>query len=592
MPIDPERLANAKANRNPGRAAYVRQQSALRSLKTRGSTQLGIVPVERTVADAFRQMLEVACKELGIGSDDCLVPTHLVDAAKALAALRRAEENDTRAAMGEKITEPLTAEAAPLVEAGNPDQPAGEFHDLALSPHRCNVSSIAVRAVPIWNLLEKTWLGQPAHGGLALKGKAMVELAVCDLAMRLFPRLRSRHLQFLLQQTCGLYPCCRIATRLGLVAAANVETDVGLWRELNKLMTNYQTARKMSTLHKERAASAVAVNQRWYWRSQLRAVGRGISEFPATEDDLRPRVEWLRSVLFSFVAFVHAAEGEHRCNVLIQKLFCPELARFQSRKKILAELRERGQRVSDNCDPKSETGQAVKAALEKVLREYERHVLSPDKNPDAAALARERVHPMNSAADAKLLQRNSTAGSIGFNLDESDVFETFQKPRHGDRAPDMILHAVDATTANSYKEVQVVLDNDPSISPALQGAVLDVEQTVEREVDLHETHRLRKLQQRQQFKQSEKMRVRLFAGPKYALGEGLGSHLEEAIHNAGMDMLLFYYSRRRPKVDETSNAAGGDADDAGARDGAAKTCEVQSQVEESAESTDGSDYFF
>jgi hypothetical protein len=414
------------------------------------------------------------------------------------------------------------------------------------------------------------------------------------------------------------------------VDIAKVETDVGLWSELNKLMTSYQTARKMSTLHKERAANSMALNRRWYWRRQLRSVANTIALFPATEDDLRPRVEWLRSLLFSFVAFVKLTEGDHRCRVLIHRLFCRSLAEHQQRLRILTELQARAQQYhtadeKNMCDPgetaspkqgkgivespeesaaQRTSSNNMREAVEKVLEEYERLIGSRRRwgdDPDARALREEAVHPMNAAADGKRLMRSSTAAGTHYNLEETGNFETFVRPRHAQRAPEIILRAVEAVTGNSYKEVQLVLQHDPSVAPVLREAKLDVEQTIEREVKVEETHKLRMLQQRQQFRQSETMKVRLMAGPLHAVGEGRGDHLHEAIHNAGLDMLHFYYSRKQPAgpAAPASTAASGPA--SGVQDSAPTTANAQHGSSVGLDSdgstkdtqpSDSSDYFF
>ena len=531
MPVDPEAVADARRRQNPGYAQHKRQESKLRSVQARGSTQLGIVPLERSVGDAFRQMLDVCVAEKFF-SEESLVPKELSRGYEALKMLEGLLEDDQH------------AKSKARGDSGR----TGLFA-IALDPER-GEKAIAARELHMWDTLRRTWLGMPAHGGMAIRGKAFVESTVANLAVDLFPRLRSKQLQFVLHQSAGLYSCCRIASRLGLVDLANVTTDVGLWRELNKLTTDFQTARHMSTLHKERAAEAMPNNIRWYWRKQLSLIATNISRLPATAEDLLPRVEWIRALLFSFVTFVHDTHGADACAMMVRRLFCPELARHHTKLDIMKRLRSGVEAVETTpCD--GDRRRVIDAARLNVQKELTDLIRQQVENPDEAVVAKETVHPMDAAADAKRLERNTTSSAISHDIKENGLFETFQKARHGESAPDIILRAISAAASNTFREAQLVLKYDPSVSPNIRDSPIDVEQMVEKETDLHEIHKLRLGQQKQQFRQTEVMRVRLFAG-RHALGEGKGQHVMEGIHNASLDMLHFYYARKPSPVPSAS----------------------------------------
>ncbi|KPA86777.1 putative mitochondrial Spliced leader RNA PSE-promoter transcription factor [Leptomonas pyrrhocoris] len=606
MPVDPSDVHSAKRQPSPLYEVLKAQTRRRRQAERRGVVQLGTVPAERSVGDAFRLMLE-ACAFQQLFSDTALTPVAvreleaLVDAhrkskqerkAKGAAAgadshlhCGAAEDNPKKTTEASIKAHHTSVIASPLYSVAFHDSvvPVAAQHLSSTAPNDTNSNhTLSVRMVDtLWDMLDHTPLNSPVHGELALRGDAVVRTTLLELAYEAYPRLRSRHVQQLLHETTGLLPCGRVAIRIGFAEQCGVEGDIAMWRELNTLSERLRLARKQATVHLQRMEKGVAAQRRWYWRAVLRSAAGRLKLFPVHKEDLLPRLEWIRSSLFAFIAFVEMAEqsGDTQARVkpLISHLFASQLARHVRRRRVLDAAAAAVESLTANAnapteafssDSPSRTAEEsagkeggndnsdLLLAAERVAAELARVTA---RTSDEEEVLEERTHPMNRRADRTRDQYESSGGAHGTQMLHDESLERHAEA-HARLAPPLLLHALSSTTINAFKEAQLVLRYAPETSETLRHAPIDVEQAVRRVVDVQETNSYAALHHAQQYRQVEYTVCRLYAG-KHCLGEGKGETLMSAMQDASLEMLFRYYfaspSSPTPSAATSTESQGG-----------------------------------
>ncbi|EAN91208.1 putative spliced leader RNA PSE-promoter transcription factor [Trypanosoma cruzi] len=553
MPVNPNDVHSSLRSNNPLYEKYKEQRRLRKVAERRGSIVLATVPAERSVGDAFRCMLEV-CEKDGLFSESIsFTPKHLQPLEQLLKKAKVLSASTLS-----KLEDPQEVE---------PCQQESSLYAIGLSAARemsgCeeHVSrargGLTVRDIDtIWRLLDRTPLDSPVHGILSNRGKALVENCIASMAQEAFPRLRSKHLQALLHECCGLLACGRVALRLGFADMCNVSGEISMWRELNVLTERFNIARRKAAAHLQRIEKGVPQQRRWYWRGVLRSAAGRLKLFPVHKEDLIPRMEWIRGSVFAFVAFIEMAEQSGdgvRVEPLIRKLFCSQLGSFLHVSQIvdnaqrLTEELLQYKATSENDKMSSPPGShsdfherqtlanCIKEELEKLrhMTEDELEVLS------------ERTHPLNTRADARRDQFASSGGAHATQSLRDDIFDDYRVTRHHKEAPPAVLHCI--RPQNALKEAQIILRYDPNVPKVLSSAPIDVDQVVRRVTEVHETNPYASLHSRQQFRQVEYTVCRLYAGTR-CIGQGKGETLMEAMNEAAQHTLLNYYLKEGPSI--------------------------------------------
>jgi hypothetical protein len=581
MPVNPSDVHGPARQPSPLYEAVKAQTRKRRQAEKRGAVQLGTVPAERSVGDAFRLVLE-ACTAQQLFSDAALTPVAVRDLEALVAAHEKANTKwkAAHACAGESPSPPPSADGAvkegeasvrevkavfisplyavafqsSLLSTASSSSPPSSPIPFATqhSSDAGSAGTLSVREVDtLWAMLDHTPLSSPVHGALALRGAALVRSTLLELAYEAYPRLRSKHVQQLLHETTGLLPCGRVATRVGFAELCEVEGDIAMWRELNTLSERLRIARKQATAHLQRMEKGVAAQRRWYWRAVLRSAAARLKLFPVHKEDLQPRLEWVRSSLFAFIAFVEVAEqsGDTQARVkpLIYHLFASQLARHVRRRQVLDAAEAAVAKAAsvfsgsptelvDSVNAEDEGRAAVVSLAERVAVELAR---VKARTPDEEEVMEGRTHPMNRRADRTREQYESSGGAHGTQMLVDESLER-HTAAHERLAPPLLLHALEATTPNAFKEAQLVLRYAPETSERLRHAPIDVDQAVRRVVEVQETNNYAILHNAQQYRQVEHTVCRLYAG-KYCLGEGKGETLMSAMQDASLEMLFRYY---------------------------------------------------
>ncbi|CBZ34945.1 spliced leader RNA PSE-promoter transcription factor, putative [Leishmania donovani] len=577
MPVDPSDLHSDKRQPNPLFMKVKAQKRQRRRAEMRGAVQLASVPKERSVGDVYRLLMD-ACETQNLFSDAALTPRTVRDLESLLQAYKAANAALRRS--GQASAAPLDGGAASAgestTEQGSPRNDNAPQHSSPLysrafqaSPPPVAASSFAsataadtlsIREVDqMWSMLDHTPLNAPVHGALALRGDALVRSVLLELTYSAYPRLRSKHVQQLLHETTGFLPCGRIAMRIGLAEHCGVEGDIAMWRELNVLSERMRIARKEAAAHLQRVEKGIAAQRRWYWRAVLRSAAARLKLFPVHKEDLLPRMQWVRSFLFAFVAFVEMAEtsgdAHARVRPLIYQLFASQLARhirlrqiIEAAEAIVAATSEQDARVdapaaapsaTSPLSPPLDDNEASVEALHRRVAEELARVKS--RTVDEEEVLEGRAHPMNRRADRRREQFESSGGAHGTQMLHDEALERHAED-YGHLAPPLLLHALESTSPNAFKEAQLVLRYAPQVSEKLRRSPIDVDQVVRRVVDVQETNNYASLHNAQQYRQVEYTVCRLYAG-RYCLGEGKGETLMSAMQDASMRMLLNYYLR-------------------------------------------------
>ncbi|KPI85059.1 putative Spliced leader RNA PSE-promoter transcription factor [Leptomonas seymouri] len=583
MPVNPSDVHSAKRQPSPLYEVVKAQTRRRRQAERRGAVQLGMVPAERSVGDAYRLMLE-ACAAQQLFSDAALIPVAVRNLEVLVEVYRKARPQweVPRAAAGGEFHHDVAVDNVKEEESGGARSTtvlASPLYSIAFrgtdvptastasspptNPNSSgNTGTLSVREIDaLWAMLDHTPLNSPVHGALALRGGALVRSTLLELAYAAYPRLRSKHVQQLLHETTGLLPCGRIATRIGFAEHCGVEGDIAMWRELNTLSERLRIARKQATVHLQRVEKGVAAQRRWYWRAVLRSAAGRLKLFPVHKEDLLPRLEWIRGSLFAFIAFVELAEqsGDTQARVkpLIEHLFASQLARHVRRQRVLAAAAAvvaegTATAAASAGHPAASTPLQLSAesvggdgekrdaevllAAERVAAELAR---VKARTPDEEEVVEGRTHPMNRRADRTREQFESSGGAHGTQTLFDEALER-HTGAHSHRAPPLLLHALESTTANAFKEAQLVLRYAPETAEKLRQAPIDVDQVVRRVVDVQETNNYASLHHAQQYRQVEYTVCRLYAG-RYCLGEGKGETLISAMQDASLEMLYRYY---------------------------------------------------
>ncbi|KAG5501815.1 hypothetical protein JKF63_04084 [Porcisia hertigi] len=578
MPVDPSDVHSDKRQPNPLFMKVKAQRRQRRQAEIRGAVQLASVPKERSVGDVFR-LLMTTCETQNLFSDAALTPLtirgleSLVKAHTAASSAQRRPDHGKTALVdgggspsagestvrqGCQSSDDALQHSSPLYsrafQAAPPPVSASSFTSAG------DTQALSIREVDqMWSMLDRTPLNAPVHGALALRGDALVRTTLLGLTYSAYPRLRSKHVQQLLHETTGLLPCGRVATRIGLAEHCGVEGDIAMWRELNVLSERMRIARKEATAHLQRVEKGVAAQRRWYWRAVLRSAAGRLNLFPVHKADLQPRMQWVRNFLFAFIAFVEMAETsgdiQARVQPLIYHLFASQLARHvrarhitEAAEAIVSTARGPNTIQGDAAKTPSTTsrlsaplgeGEAGVADLRERIAEELARVKS--RTADEEEVLEGRIHPMNNRADRQRDQFESSGGAHGTQMLKDEVLERHTEHyRH--LAPPLLLHALELSSANAFKEAQLVLRYAPQVAEKLRRAPIDVDQAVRRVVDVQETNNYASLHNAQQYRQVEYTVCRLYAG-HYCLGEGKGETLMTAMQDASMQMLLQYYLR-------------------------------------------------
>ncbi|KAK7201180.1 spliced leader RNA PSE-promoter transcription factor [Novymonas esmeraldas] len=551
MPVDTNNVHNNNRHVNPLYVKVQEQQRRRRRAEKRGAVQLASVPRERSVGDVYRILMET-CTAQDLFSNAALTPP----AVRELEALVTARQSAGAPVEDQRHASPLYSRAFP---AAPPPPPL-----VAASSSPAAGHALTVREVDeMWSMLDRTPLNAPVHGALALRGDALVRSTLLELAYSAYPRLRSKHVQQLLHETTGLLPCGRIAMRIGLAEHCGVEGDIAMWRELNVLSERVRLARKAATVHLQRVEKGVAAQRRWYWRAVLRSAAARLRLFPVHKEDLQPRLEWVRSSLLAFVAFVEMAEasGDPRARVrpLIHHLFASQLTRHVRRHEVVAaaEAVVEATAAGAGAAHAGAGGAAAHDAADHVAlshRVAEELARVKARTADEEEVLEGRVHPMNRRADLRREQFESSGGAHGTQMLRDDSLERHAED-HRHLAPPLLLHALASASTNAFKEVQLVLRYGSGVSEHLRQAPLDVDQAVRRVIDLQETNNYASLHDVQQLRQVEHTVCRLYAG-RHCLGEGKGETLMTAMQDASIQMLTRYYLHPpTPSPSSSSSAA-------------------------------------
>ncbi|CCW70198.1 unnamed protein product [Phytomonas sp. Hart1] len=531
MPVDTNDVHSPRRFGNPLHQKHIEQVNLRRSVERQGAIKLSSVPVERTVGDAFRIMLQT-CESNGFfDSSKNFTPPSL-----ELLERHLQEWKQLQPAMSRETPEPCAHASI--------SQPS----PLCVPPSSAT-SSLSVRDIDrMWSLLDRTPLNAPVHGLLALRGKALVEGVIGRTAYEFFPRLRSKHLQQLLHETAGLLPCARVAIRLGFAALAGVEGEIGMWRELNILQQRLDVARGKAAAHRQRLERGVAAQRRWYWRAVLRAASGRLKMFPVEPGDLFPRMEWIRSFVFAFVAFLEMAERSADQNVkvtpFILKLFCAQIGEFSHTKHLLncaktciAFEENNGYRSGLDATMRDEAISHFRNIIDAIRHEMQEYTR---RAPAELDVLNAKSHPLNDRADRRREQFESSGGAVATQTLRDDIFDAYEVERHRREAPAMVLNAL--RTTNALKEAQLILKYAPGIARSVRNTLIDVDPVVRRTVEVHETNNYATLHNAQQYRQVEYTVCRLYAGAQ-AIGEGKGETLMEAINEAAQHTLFNYYVR-------------------------------------------------
>ncbi|CCW64110.1 unnamed protein product [Phytomonas sp. EM1] len=556
MPVDTNDVHSPRRFGNPLHQKHIEQVNLRRSVERQGAIKLSSVPAERTVGDAFRLMLQT-CESNGFfESSKNFTPPSLVLLERHLQEWEHLQQQ----MFNEKVDSGTNASTSPPSLCGISSSSA--------------TSSLSVREIDrMWSLLDRTPLNAPVHGLLALRGKALVEGVIARTSYALFPRLRSKHLQQLLHETAGLLPCGRVATRLGFADLAGVDGEIGMWRELNVLQQRFDIARRKAAAHLQRVEKGVAAQRRWYWKAVLRAASGRLKMFPVVPGDLFPRMEWIRSFVFAFVAFLEMAERAADSNVkvtpLILKLFCAQLGEFAHTRHLLNSARTcmafeetHSHRLGLDASKNEDALRRFRDLTEAIRREVSGHL---HRSPEELHVLNAKSHPLNDRADRRREQFESSGGAVATQSLRDDIFDAYEIERHRRDAPPVVLHAL--RTTNALKEAQLILKYAPGIAPSIRRALIDVDPIIRRTVEVHETNNYATLHNTQQYRQVEYTVCRLYAGTQ-AIGEGKGETLMEAINEAAQHTVFNYYVRGvvPTEVLEGKNSPTGDGDPESMRD--------------------------
>jgi len=519
MPVDTWNIHSKKRNVNPEYSKYRERMSLAKSVRKKGALKMSSVPVERTAADAVRLALENAEKS-GFTNITSVLPSEGKALYTQILVSTDKEVHDTSPCG----TSSIVAGAFKIDVDSLSDENLhldGDITTIGTSLARTTHhggGALQQRGRTIWGLLEKTTMDAPAHGFLSLLGKSLVEQTVLSLLYEHYPRIRSLHAQRLVHQATGLYSIGRVATQLGLVDIFGVHMEVGLWREMNVLRERLKTGRQMATLHKERMTLGIGAQKRWYWRNVLKSAGRKLKRLPVHENDLRPRMEWLRDQVFQFIAAVDAMEGSYKASVLIKRLFCSQLLRYS----VCRDLVRRTSLIKDGDEKVARSNDAKKLLVSMMENSWS-----------------STMHPLDARGLEMREATESSGGAHAMHPLKRRGYASVDHVSH--MAPQLVADLIEPQHA--FRESQIVLRYAPFVAPELRDAPIDVDVVVRNQVEVEEMNHLNSLVQAQQFQQVQYRVARLYAGHE-CVGEGKGESDIQAMQMASTHMLQNYYLRR------------------------------------------------
>lgn len=520
MPVDPNDVHSEKRSGNALVAQAQRSQRTRRWAERRGAIRLGEVPSERSVGDAFRLMLE-ACEAEMASAWATSAPSITKDGLRRILC----EEFLDRIPASAMLRRTLAPSNPPKVEAS----PSSSI-SVVVSP--------SFTASAIWQIVDATPLSSELHGSIVCKGRSLVFSTLSSTLHRNHNRLRSKHTQLFLHQCCGLLPCARVAQRLGLDVFANVDADVSMWKELSVLTERVVEARRKATQHRERAEKGLTRQRRWYWRSVLKSASGRLKLFPVKREDLQPRMEWLRDVLFAFVAFVCAGErsGEMTLptDILILSLFAPSYLQFLRDQEVIRESKRMVEMIERGAD----AGLSMTRGAEMLKNELKK---VESMSNDEVEVADSASHPLNVAAARRKAQYSASGGAHATEVLRDNLAEDHLK-KYQSVAPPLVVHCT--RSLNALKEVQLLLKYSPLVDAAIREAGgINVQREIQRSVEVSETNPYASLSTgRQQFRAVEYSTCRLLSG-RFCIGEGKGESLVEGIQNASQDAVSNFYLR-------------------------------------------------
>lgn len=530
MPVDGWNMYDNKRAPNIARADEISKSITKREATKRGAIQLATVPRERSAADTFRVALD-NCLANDLGSVDSLLSAEFKAAENLLLETRQILQEEL--GVHNSSDAPCATETNAFLER--------DLVSLGTSSER--LSELAPHTNRTWELLEKTPMNSPAHGFLALRGKALVESVVLKLLYAQYPRLRSHHAQLFLAQCTGLLPTSRVATRLGMVDLFGVQLEVGLWREMSTLLDRVHTASRMAKIHKERLEVGHTAQRRWYWQSVLRSAARKLSSFHLEMNDIRPRMEWLRDQVFQWIGALESLEGNRAAVAHIERLFASQLAHFLRRQRILdgveSFLDSDAAKAVERIESNEETRHRAASQLIQLKQAFQKLVQKVKR--DADMFGTDSVHPLDEKSRQRRESFNSQFGAHGVEGLKDDVRDVYRVEKMKLLAPPQIVHLIQPE--NAFKEAQIVLRYDPFVAPELRNAPIDVDQTVRKVVEVHETNKYNTLPGPDQLRTVEYTEVKLFAGNS-CIGIGKGETDMSAINEASIHMLANYYLRK------------------------------------------------
>nr|CCD15383.1 unnamed protein product [Trypanosoma congolense IL3000] len=540
MPVNPSDVHSSRRSQNPLHEKYLKEKRLKRHVERRGVISLASIPSERSVGEVFRLMMETCEKEGLFAETRALVPKYL----HRLQDLVQMAEHKVS---GKPLYED-SGRASSIFDIGLSEDRDLVNHSSEIDATEKGVISREIDS--LWRLLDATPLDSPTHGTLALRGKSLVEATISNMAQHQFPRLRSKHMQQLIHECCGLMACGRVALRTGFADICGVNGEISMWRELNVLTQRLNVAKCKAAIHLQRIEKGVAQQRRWYWRGVLQSANKRLKQFPVQRDDLLPRMEWIRGNIFAYIAFVEMAEKSGdavQVIPLIKKLFCSQLSAFINAKKILDNAHDKVKQLLEIIARSEESLRAPKEYVDScalLLGDIQCELTRINQlTSDEFDIARGNEHPLNRRADNRREQFSSSGGTHAIQSLRDDIFDDYHVARHDKEAPPIVLNCI--RTQNSLREAQIILRYDPNVPPSLASSPIDVDQIIRKITEVHETNSYATLYNNQQFRQVEYTVCRLYSG-KRCIGEGKGENVMEAMNEAAHHTLFNYYLRSVP----------------------------------------------
>lgn len=456
MPVDP--IARGDEARYPRSQVHDSAMHVARlkaAARLQGSVKLGTVSADRTVGDAYRfcaaQVRGLSSSWSSTGNANPTTPRGVPHSIRSRQSVH---------------SERLTA------------------YDLAVA---VNEPQSVMTLLDSQDFLRAS-LSSPAHGGLAGIGAALANRVVAHDAVAQFPRLRSPHLAKIQHLTLGLLPCCRVAQEIGLVEACGLQTDVGLWRELNFLVLHRNWAQRQLRDAEQRAAAGSPSHRVRYFSKHSRAATFVLRSLPANRSQLQPRIEWLRAHLHAFVGFLHVTVSQAAAESFVREFVCPELS----------------------------FGTPAVGAFPK-------------------------AHPLNEIAAMRALAAGSSSGSAATLYTDVELKE--ELARFPD-VPSVVVRAVQPP--NALREAQLILAYEPSVPEEWRDAPINFEPDVttaelfDNADDLATAEGMQTTRDRKRL-----LRMRMVIGRgKKVVGIGLGRSEREAMQAAAKHMVHGFFFRR------------------------------------------------